>query len=173
MRTKSALRLLPVTLALVGILVPQAAYAADGLAAPTPQTGAVQDVSLDHNGCLRGQLVDSNGTSLSATAVRLQQFGRVIGQASTDAQGNFAVSGLRAGMYELTANQTSCAIRVWTAAAAPPSATSKILVVDRRDVVRGQGANVARLLLIGGLIVTAGVIGGVIGYNIKDDDSAS
>ena len=29
------------------------------------------------------------------------------------------------------------------------------------------------MMLVTGLIVTAGVLGGVIGYNIKDDDDAS
>jgi hypothetical protein len=31
---------------------------------------------------------------------------------------------------------------------------------------------VRRAMILGGVIVTSGVIGGVIGYNVKDDDAS-
>ena len=64
---------------------------------------------------------------------------------------------------------------LWAEGTAPPSARPEVLLVSEDgQVVRGGGrfgGSNANLILMGGLVLVAGVIGGVIGYNIKDDAS--
>lgn len=174
MRMGAALRCLLVSLASIGIVLPQITYAADSAAAPQPRPATpVQDVALDRDGWLRGQLTDSGGKPLAGSSIRLYQSGRIVAETKTDAAGNFAVAGVRGGLYEIGSAGTVRVCRLWTSDSAPPAAKARCLLIEDQDVVRGQNAHWGRLLLIGGLIIAAGVIGGVIGYNIKDDDSAS
>ena len=47
------------------------------------------------------------------------------------------------------------------------------LMVESSQIVRGQEMPpVRRALILGGVIVTSGVLGGVIGYNIQDDSAS-
>jgi hypothetical protein len=149
------------------------AYAVEGARRPTVSpVPPIQDVSLDRQGTLQGQLVDANGKPVAAASVSLRQNGQVAGRAATDRTGQFTFANTRTGVYEIAAAGTNGVYRVWTAEAAPPAANGKVLLVDKGDVVRGQENNARRLLLCTGLILGAGVIGGVIGYNIKDDDAS-
>jgi hypothetical protein len=158
----------------VGILVPQSVYAVNGpLQTPNGSAPAVQDVALNADGHLVGQLIDVNGSPQNESVVRLQQDGRDVATVVTDRHGRFAVANVRAGLYQVTSDRANGVYRVWTAQAAPPAAHGRVLLVDQETVVRGQGGNWRRTLLIGGLIISAGVIGGVIGYNIRDVDDAS
>lgn len=174
MKLKSVLCHLLVTLASVGIVLPQMAYAVDGanrpVGSPPP---AVQDVSLDELGALQGQLVDANGKPVAAAAVHLRHDGRVAHRAATDRMGRFAFADAQAGICEIATDGTSAVYRVWTADSAPPAANGQVLLVDNGDVVRGQAGNLKQICVITGLVIAAGVIGGVIGYNLKDDDDAS
>jgi hypothetical protein len=134
---------------------------------------SVHDVSLDAQGNLNGKLVDANGRPQAAAVVVLKQNGQVAAQSKTDESGQFAVAGVRAGLYEISAAQGSGAYRVWAHRSAPPSATASVLLVNQTDVLRGQSGGWGHIMLVTGLIITAGVIGGVIGYNMKDDDDNS
>ena len=178
MRIRSALCQLLVSLACVGVALPQAVYAFDGPAPPpTPALAAVLDIALDAQGSLHGQASDSNGQALALSEVSLRQQGQVVAQTKTDKSGQFTFPGVRAGLYEIQSAGTSQVCRVWTAQSAPPSARDKALLVNRGDVVRGKGGggggNWSQIFLVSGLVIAAGVIGGVIGYNLKDDDDNS
>ena len=174
MRIVDAFRCLLVSLASVGIVLPQITYAAGSASPPIPNVAApVQDVALDRDGWLRGQLTDPNGTPIAGSAIRLLQSGRIVAETKTDPTGHFALAGIRGGLYEIASDRTVHVCRIWTSNTAPPAAKSRCLLIDDQGVVRGQSGHMGRLLVIGGLIIAAGVIGGVIGYNIKDDDSAS
>ena len=179
MRIRSTVCQLLVSLACVGVALPQVVYAFDGPAPPlAPATAAVLDIALDGQGSLHGQASDSNGQALALSEICLRQQGQVLAQTKTDKSGLFTFPGVRAGLYEIRSGDTSQVYRVWTAQTHPPSARDKALLVNRSDVVRGKGGgggggNWNQFLLVSGLVIAAGVIGGVIGYNLKDDDDNS
>ena len=174
MRFLTACRHVVVMLATVGLIVPQIAFAGNGPQdTAQPRNAAVQDVALNPGGQLSGQLLDSNGSPVIGSKIQLLQNGKTVATATTNRSGQFAVDGLHAGIYQINSNQTAGIYRVWTAEGAPPVADSRVLLCEDGRVVRAQRGNVKNMLLIGGLIVTAGVIGGVIGYNIRDVDDAS
>jgi hypothetical protein len=170
MRFSTTFQRVVVMLALVGISAPQVGYAANG---PQPHTPPVQDVALNAQGQLAGQLLNASGQAVPNTKIEVQQNGKLVAISQTSPRGLFVVDRLKAGIYQIHSDQTARVYRVWTADAAPPAAESQVLLVNDGRVVRGKGSNAKNLLLIGGLIITAGVIGGVIGYNIRDVDDAS
>ena len=180
MRIRSTVCQLLVSLACVGVALPQVVYAFDGPAPPlAPATAAVLDIALDGQGSLHGQASDRNGQALALSEICLRQQGQILAQATTDTSGQFTFPGVRAGLLEIRSAGTSQVYQVSTEHKHPPSARDKVLLVNRSDVVRGKGggggssSNWNQFLLVSGLVIAAGVIGGVIGYNLKDDDDNS
>lgn len=153
--------------AVVGLLVPQAALAQQ------PTQGSIRDAALGSGGVLKGTLFSTEGQPEAGQDVHLVASGELIARVRTDADGQFEFRGLRGGMYMLQAQGATASYRLWSEDAAPPSAVSEVLLMsDDSLVARGQiFPEVSRPLLLGGLLIAAGVIGGVIGYNIKDDAS--
>lgn len=145
--------------------------------ATEPSTGmvkapAVLDVRLDADGSLRGHVTSESGQPLPAAKVSLLQSGQVVAATSTQDKGQFVVPAVRPGLYELNSARASTTLRVWSHRSAPPAARTAALLVDGPVVVRGQQWSPAqRALILGGVIITSGVIGGVIGYTIGDDAS--
>ena len=137
------------------------------LAAEAPQAArtapAVQitDVALDAHGYLHGQVVDTQGAPQSGVEVLLERDAHRVSSVRTDKKGNFAAPASQGGHYRVRAGQTEGVYRVWTAAAAPPSARRGLLLVDGRTTARaqGQGGGNGGLLMLGiaGAIVGAGV----------------
>ncbi|MFV1968847.1 MAG: carboxypeptidase-like regulatory domain-containing protein [Pirellulaceae bacterium] len=175
MRFQTASRHVVVILATAVISIPQIAYAGNGPRDTTrPATPAIQDVALSVNGQLSGQLLNRNGSPVGASKIQLQHNGKPIATVTTNRSGHFVIDGVHAGLYQVTSDRASGIYRVWTAEGAPPAAQSRVLLVDDGRVVRARGGgNMKNMLLVGGLVITAGVIGGVIGYNIRDVDDAS
>lgn len=136
---------------------------------------AVRDVSLDPEGSLRGTLLTADGKPQANADVVLRKGTEVVGAAKTQIDGSFALRQVRPGLYELVSARSANLFRVWNSRGAPPSAHATATVVQGDMIVRGQEewSPVRRAVILGGVIVTSGVLGGVIGYNIKDDDSAS
>lgn len=108
-------------------------------ATPTPTVG---DVALRRGGQLVGQLFNGAGSPLQSTPVTILWQGRKLGQTVTDANGLFAVTGLRGGTYTIAAAGTSAAFRLWAPGTAPPSAVNAAMVVSGDPVVRGQGQRI-------------------------------
>jgi len=156
----------------------------------TPQ---VTDISLRANGVLIGQVVNSQGKSVSAAKVTVYHGRDVIAQATTDRNGGFMVRKLRGGMHRVTAGQGVEVVRLWTTKAAPPSSRSTLTIVSDKNVVRGQcgesgctgecgdeGCGVAGAGFLGlgggglagtaGIVATAAVVGGVLAAALDDDD---
>ena len=105
----------------------------------------ISDIELAHGGTLSGLVVDQQGQALGNKEVALQQGNTVVARTVTDARGNFKISGLNSGVYELqTAGKTS-AHRLWAADVAPPSAHRGIMVVSQSGAVRGQVAGLGGL----------------------------
>jgi hypothetical protein len=156
---------------LIGLLIPHNAFAGDPVVRQQ-----VRDVALQAGGTLEGMLMTAEGRPETNRTVYLLSNDEVVAKAVTATDGRFSIGGIRAGVYSLRAGESQSVYRLWSGSAAPPSAASKLLLVPNDgQVVRGGGRSggSGNLLLVGGLIVAAGVIGGVIGYNIRDDDDAS
>ena len=98
----------------------------------------VSDVALDKKGILHGVVVDAQGVPAAGVSVSVMNGKRVVVQLKTDKLGRFAVTGLRAGVYQVMSADGSCLCRLWAPASAPPSASEGILVVSRSDLLRAQ-----------------------------------
>jgi hypothetical protein len=170
MNRKSWSRWIVVCWCIGSVTFPQMGRTADVL----PPQGLVRDVALDSQGALRGSLVSRDGKPQANSEVVLRNGREVLGTAKTQPDGSFAIKQVRPGLYEVATAKSSNVYRVWSARTAPPAAKPNAMLVEENVVVRGQEwSPVRRAVILGGVIITSGVIGGVIGYNIKDDDSAS
>lgn len=144
-------------LAVVGICFPHALLTAGEVVGSDPVT----NVALRDGGVLLGQVVDTQGAAKAHTPVALHAGNQELAVGRSDANGYFAFSGLRGGVYQISATEGQGTFRVWTADTAPPSAQAGALVVDGKDVVRGQcGTQGLKFCLcnpwiVGGLVAAA------------------
>lgn len=120
-----------VVLACCGLLMPQHAVAA------TPKAKAIPDIALTANGSLTGHLVNPEGQPLDGAVVTIRHGGQEVAKAVSNAQGAFSVNGLSNGIYEVAVGQQSVPVRVWSAAAAPPTALTQAVIVVG-GAARGQ-----------------------------------
>jgi hypothetical protein len=139
----------------------------------TISDSVVHDVSLTDRGLLRGAVVDQTGQHVANVMLNVRQGERIVARVQVGTSGQFAISDLRPGVYELTTAQGGSIYRVWAAGTGPPVAKEFVMVPNGQHVVRGQLGSTRRALILGGVIITSGVIGGVIGYNVRDFDPAS
>jgi len=146
-----------VWLAVAGICLPQSLLGA-GEVATSPQ---MTNVALRDAGILLGQVVDTQGKSKANIPVTLHTGNQQLAVSQSDANGYFAFSGLRGGVYQISATEGQGTFRAWTADTAPPSAQPGALVVDGKDVVRGQccGEGIKHCLcnpwVLGGVVAAA------------------
>jgi len=150
------------------MVVPQAAFAAPGPqssqpvpTADSPPVPTVTDVALADGGTLVGQVVDRQGLPLTGAAVVVRQNEQEFASTVSDVNGQFRLSGLRGGLYQITAGQGVGTYRLWAPNTAPPTAQSSALVVSGDELVRGQGESHGFLWwatnpwILAGLIATA------------------
>jgi len=123
-----------VCLAVLGFCLPQPLLAA----VPASQAPVAIDVALSDGGVLFGQVVDAQGSAKSKVPVSLRAGDRELAVSRTDGGGHFAFSGLRGGVYQLTAAEGISAYRLWAPGTAPPAAQPGALVVAGQDLVRGN-----------------------------------
>jgi hypothetical protein len=134
-----------VSLACSGIALPTSLFAAPGADGSHPLPAAtdaaspmVTDVALQDGGAFVGQVVDQQGLPVRGVTVQIRQEDREVAGAVTDTDGQFRVSGLHGGVYQVVAGQTSTVYRLWAPQTAPPAARPAALLVSGQDVVRGQ-----------------------------------
>lgn len=160
--------------------------ASPALAAPVGQaTGRPSDVALADGGLLVGQLVDAQGVPLANAPVSIQSGGRELVRTTTDAQGQFAVQGLKGGMLQIAAPGHYQAYRCWAPRTAPPAASNGVLIVANGDLARAQCApapgcgpgpfGTAMGWVAQHPLITAGIVAAAIAIPlaIDDDDPAS
>lgn len=123
-----------VALASFGVILPQAAQAA---VTPRASASAVRDVALRDGGRLTGQVLDAAGTPVADTAVAVVDRGQVLASARTNADGRFAITGVKAGVCEVATTSGVTVCRLWAPRTAPPSAQQDALVIHGDTVVRG------------------------------------
>lgn len=160
--------------ATIGLLMPPMTFGGDRV-----HPSSIRDVALQQAGTLRGEALSAQGPRVAGTPIAISTDGEIVADAVVGANGKFAVSGLRPGVYSVVVGDSQSIVRLWSEAAAPPVATSELILVDQQQqIVRGELGHgfLPRWnhpVMVNGLLLTVGVIGGVIGYNIRDFDPAS
>jgi hypothetical protein len=153
-----------------GAVLPRGAMGAEG--SPIVARERIGDVALDDSGALHGTLVAASGQPQRDERLEVRRAGQLVAATSTGSTGQFVVPDLPPGVYQLTTDRSATLLRAWSNRAAPPSARPAALLVDGPVVIRGQSWGPwQRALILSGVIITSGVVGGVIGYNLKDDAS--
>lgn len=129
-----------VSLSCLGLLLPPsvAAAAEQPPAAMADKTDRIVDVALDSEGAFRGRVVDRQGRAISAARVVLLQEDRQIVSTKTNTNGDFAVAGIRGGVYLVAAANGMAICRVWVPGTAPPPAKQGVLIASDDGAVRGQ-----------------------------------
>lgn len=134
---------------------------------------AISDVALAPGGMLVGQLLDEAMQPVRGAAVEVQADGQTTASTVTDANGVFAVSGLRGGVHQVVAQNTVENCRLWAPGTAPPNAQPILRYVPGQEsVVRGQWTAPSLLTnpwVIGGIVVAA-VATPILINNLDDDD---
>jgi len=129
----------------------------------------IRDVALLPGGLLAGQVLDANMRPVPDTEVAIHAADSAVATTRTDANGIFAVRGLRGGTHQLITSQGSEICRLWSPGTAPPCATDHLQIVEGQTIARGQGggryteppmfpraeAIVTHPLFIGGLLAAA------------------
>jgi hypothetical protein len=98
----------------------------------------IRDAALGSGGLLVGRLLDAQGQSLPAAPVAILSDQQVIAETMTDANGAFAVAGLRGGVHQIQAGNTVQLYRLWAPGTEPPGAERFAQLVSGPDVVRGN-----------------------------------
>jgi hypothetical protein len=141
---------------------------------------AVHDVALAPGGVLVGQVLDETMRPVASTAVAIHVNGQAAATTATDANGVFAVAGLRGGAHQLVVGGEVENCRLWAPETAPPHAATHLrFVPGQQTVVRGQWgpppshnslkAWATNPWVIGGVVATAIAVP-VILHNLDDDD---
>ncbi len=160
MKGLSFLKGVAVTLATIGTTMPQVQVFA---AAPAAQAApAISDVALTSGGTLAGRVVDAQGVAIDGAEVVLVQGKNEVARVLSNKDGQFVATGLKGGVYQITAGQTEGVYRLWSERTAPPAARDQVLIVAGENAVRAQfGAVDPTLLLLTGGVIAAAVLGGI------------
>ena len=94
------------------------------------KTAPVHDVTLNDSGALQGLVVDAQGKSLGGAQVAVLRDNKKVTTVVADREGKFEIANLSTGIYELKAGQGQGVVRVWASKVAPPSAKSRVLLVN-------------------------------------------
>src|SRR5690554_3665666 len=117
MKPLDLLRHLSVGLATLGLLVPQwqVAMGSELAKSSISRTNSVPvvDVALADQGTLRGQVLDANGAAANNVQVEVLQGQTRVASVTTDANGEFAVAGLKGGNYVVASQGAAGLVRAW------------------------------------------------------------
>ena len=107
-----------------GFLLQGATVKADAIRGGT--TPKPVDVTLNSDGLLVGQVVNSEGTTVPTAQVAIYHRGSLIAKTFADDSGRFAVRKLRGGIHQVSMGQDKTVVRLWSASAAPPAARTRL-----------------------------------------------
>lgn len=102
-----------------------------------PPGGTIVDVDLGPDGILQGTILDEHGTLMPRQKVLLCGSDSREWLATSDGNGRFQFPLATGGTYRLTVDGGVTHVRCWKHGAAPPHATSSIMI-GGHPVVRGQ-----------------------------------
>jgi len=171
------LKALQFSLALIacgGMLTPRLSTAA----APAPVE--IKDVRLGADGALVGQVTDQAGAVRVGEPVALAQGETLVAQTVTNQEGRFQFPSVRGGVYQVGSTGTVGVYRLWSGDAAPPHATSGVLLVHGDQVALGNFHHypghfmywLSNPWVMGGIIAAAIAVPAIIA-NTDDDDGPS
>lgn len=140
MRIARLVRYAAVWLAVGGVCMPAQLLASNPQAPRASEdTGRqVHDVALGSGGLLVGRLLDQQGQPLADAYVAILADQQTVAQTQTDANGSFAVAGLRGGVHQINAANAVQLYRLWVPGTEPPGAERIAQIVSGPDVVRGN-----------------------------------
>jgi hypothetical protein len=150
MKNGKLVRCAAIILAVLGMCVPELAFAAP----PSPKP-AVVDVALSDGGVLHGQLIDLRGGNAAGVPVSVKAQNKEVLRTITLKDGHFAVPGLHGGVYQVAAAQGQGVYRLWTAKAAPPSAQKNAIVFTQGLFGGSPKMLLANPVVIAGVVATA------------------
>lgn len=134
--------------ALISALLPPATGDASDLFKKKPKDESFgRDVILSES-TLFGKYVSATGSGIKDVRASIRQAGKEVASGITDAQGNFRISGLQTGVYEVIIGCRSEFIRVWDSESAPPMAHPSAKIV-RDGHLQGNGGTGGALKLMG------------------------
>lgn len=171
--------------AVLGVVSPLSATGAEPGRDARHERTAIKDTVLGKSGVLRGRVYNAQGAPLPGVGVAVLTIDGKAVQSRTTDTGEFAVGGLKGGVYQVVAGHGSQVIRAWSDGTAPPSALRQVLVVSDPRVVAGQHEpgtfgyflqearyTLSNPLVMGGIIAAAVAIPVAI-HNANDDDEGS
>lgn len=159
-------------LLLAGLMLSGGPVLADG-----PVEVRSKDVALSDSGVLNGTVLNTAAQPVSDVAIQILHEEKVVASTKSDAEGKFAVRGLRNGAHVIQVAGVQQPVRFWGQDAAPPAALTQMAIVVPDDVVRGQAgylpivspgfydSSAAAFLVIGaGVAITLGTTLGADDY---------
>jgi hypothetical protein len=124
MRKRKFVRAAILSLATLGMCLPQAAMAVGPDVKPL-----VSDVALADGGLLQGKVVNpQTGVGAANLPVTLRMQDQIVATTTTDVAGRFAVQRLRGGVHQIIAGENQAIYRFWSPGTAPPSAQATAVV---------------------------------------------
>ena len=164
-------------LACLGMVVPAhplLAAAANETSKPelVPPSATVNDVALNADGVLAGQVQDTAGNPQASARVTVRHREQDVAAVTTDRMGRFFVRGLDSGMHELAVDESRTVCRIWAPNTAPPAAERGVTLVVGKPQVRGQSTGSGSWLanpctLVGILMVATAIAVPVAIHNSK------
>ncbi|MCA9162608.1 MAG: carboxypeptidase regulatory-like domain-containing protein [Planctomycetales bacterium] len=140
MKINGSFRCLAVALSCALVTLPQLAQAASPAAVQTAAP-VVHDVALQSGGVFHGQALTATGQPNAGVTVTVARDNQVIAQTVTDKSGEFTVSNLNGGLYQVVVGQEGMMFRLWAPNTAPPAAKQQATLVTGAEVYRGQGGH--------------------------------
>ncbi len=123
-----------VALACIGMVVPQAVFAAPKAAV---QVMKARDVALNTAGDLSGAVLNAQAKPVDGAKVVLSQKGKAVAETMSKKDGTFTLPQVKSGSYDIAVGEAQAAIRVWKSEAAPANAARK-MALAAEGVIRGQ-----------------------------------
>jgi hypothetical protein len=100
--------------------------------------GIIKDIQMSADGTLYGLVAASEGRPVSDAVVQLRYQGSPVAAAKCNAEGRFAISGVRGGAHEVVIGALRTPVRLWASGTAPKGAKPVLVIVSKQTVVRGQ-----------------------------------
>lgn len=118
------------------------------------------DIVLHHGGVLQGTVLNTEGQPVSGVTVKIGHNQNTVAKTLSNAEGKFAVKGLRNGAHMIEVGAKLRPVRLWETNTAPPAAIENVAIVVDEEAVRGQmfggggrwpGSGIRAFVLIGGV----------------------
>jgi hypothetical protein len=134
----------------------------------TAVRNTIQDVELNRDGQIWGQIVDSQGNPVAGSEVSVKQQGKLVATTRSSTTGHFAIADLRPGLYELSSLEQNVNCRVWAHETAPPAAQNGIVL---GQMVPGFFRTPRGIIITSAVV--AGAVAAIVLANADSDDNAS